>query len=118
MSIIEWLKSDSGQVLVAGGAGATASAMYKWPGLFVAFRQVAVGTVTAYYMSDYAAPIFKWLAGITDLPTEKASAPGAFLVGATGLVIFETILQAAALKSRGNNDFGGKGHVEEDDRRD
>ncbi len=100
VSIIEWLRSDSGQVFVAGGAGATASAVDKWPGLFAAARQIGIGTVTAYYLSDYASPLFKWLAGISDIPADKASAPGAFLVGATGMVIFETILQAVSLKSR------------------
>lgn len=98
MAITEWLRSESGQVLVAGGAGATAAAFHKWPGFFGFIRILVVGTAMAYYLGDYASPLFKWLAGITDLPAEKASYSGAFLIGATGIVLFETLLLAVSLK--------------------
>lgn len=114
MSVLDWLKSESGQVIIAGGAGATAAAVHKWPGIAGFFRILIVGTLMAYYLGDYAAPLFKWLAGITDLPIHKAKNSGAFLVGATGIVLFETILLAVSLKKKEllqngeSDDQGGK----------
>lgn len=97
-TFLEWLRSETGQVLVAGSAGATAAAFHRWPGVFGFVRTLAIGVPTAYYLGDYATPLFKWAAGIVDLPVEKAANSGAFLVGATGVVLFETLMLAVTLK--------------------
>lgn len=108
MSMLEYFKSESGQTLIAGGAGAAASAVHRWPGFFGFLRIMVVGTSMAFYLGDYASPLFKWLAGIADLPTDKATYSGAFLVGATGIVLFETILLAVSLKRKELQQLGGE----------
>jgi hypothetical protein len=106
--VLEWFKSESGQTLIAGGAGAAASALHRWPGFFGFLRIMGVGTAMAFYLGDYASPLFKWLAGVTELPAEKATYSGAFLVGATGIVLFETILLAASFKKKELQQLGGE----------
>lgn len=110
-SILEWLRSETGQVLVAGTAGVTASAFHRWPGFLGFIRTLVIGVPTAYYLGDYATPLFKWAAGVVDLPVDKAANSGAFLVGATGVVLFETLMLAVTLKK---NELQSKGdsHVE------
>lgn len=99
-SFFEWLESETGQVLMAGTAGAVAAAAHRWPGFLGLMRTLLIGVPSAYYLGDYAAPIFKWAAGLVDLPMDKAANSGAFLVGATGVAIFETITVAVALKRK------------------
>jgi hypothetical protein len=108
-TFMDWLRSESGQVIVAGSAGATAAAFHRWPGYFGFVRTLVIGVSTAYYLGDYATPIFKWAAGIVDLPVEKAANSGAFLVGATGVVLFETLMLAVTLKR--NELYKGESHV-------
>ena len=117
----EWLKTESGQTLIAGGAGAVTSIATRWPGFWPATRQLTSGTLTAYYLGDYAEPFFGWLAGTLDLPLDRAYAPGAFIIGATGSFLIETILYAVELK-RSELRRKGASHdvvsVERGDRRD
>jgi hypothetical protein len=111
VTILDWFKSESGQTLIAGMAGAATSAFHKWPGFYGAVRILVVGTAMAYYLGDYASPIFKWIAGIADLSLDRTVNSGAFLVGATGVVLFETILLAISLKK---NELRLKGGNDED----
>lgn len=98
--LFEFLQSEAVSLGVAGIAGAVASAMVEWRGPKELIRKVVVGGIAAYYASDLAVPMLRFLLPGIGLDAEKAPNLAAFIMGMFAIVIFEFIYKVIRTRNK------------------
>lgn len=97
-SIGEWAFGQSGQIAIAGLAGAAVNAALEWNGVRVAFRKIFVGSTSAFFLGPIGLPVMQWAFGKIDVPPESAASVGGFVMGLVGLFFVEVLI--AAVRAR------------------
>lgn len=90
MRISEFLGPD-GLILVSGAIGSIVSAITHDGNRAAKLRIVSVGTLSSYFLHPIALPAIQGAFGVIGADTEGALPLAGFVVGATAIIIVETI---------------------------
>lgn len=88
-SVLEWLYSESGRILIASAIGSAIAVLLDWTGSHK-IKKFFVGTIIGAYTYELALPITKFLIG-SFVDKEPSIALSGFLMGYLGIVFVETL---------------------------
>lgn len=90
-SVLEWLYSESGRILIASAIGSAIAVLLDWTGShFDKIKKFFVGTIIGAYTYELALPITKFFIG-SFVDKEPSIALSGFLMGYLGIVFVETL---------------------------
>lgn len=104
-SLIEWLFSHSGQVMLAGLAGAAVNAILEWGGVLSSLRKLVIGFLCSIYLGPIGLPVLDWTFGKLSIPADQAPLAAGFTMGLCGLFVVEVIVRT--VKARRDATQGG-----------
>lgn len=113
MTLMEWLTSNKGELLLSGFAGSAVSVAMEFNGWRSSIRRLFIGGVTAYYLGPITIPLLQWAIGSLPIPVDAANIAtlGGFVCGLCGIIINEIILKALRIRSaelKGHDDVNHK----------
>jgi hypothetical protein len=111
-SFWEWIFSHSGQVMLAGLAGAAVNAILEWGGVLSALRKLVIGFLCSIYLGPLGLPILEWSFSKAAIPTEQAPLAAGFTMGLCGLFVVEVIYRTVKARRdavQGGNDAPNAG---------
>jgi hypothetical protein len=91
-SILGWLGGKSGQVAIAGLAGAATHAVFEWQGWASFTKKLTIGSTSAYFLSPIGVPALQYAFGKIDIPPDNVASVGGYITGLGGLFIVEILL--------------------------
>lgn len=104
MWFVNWLLSDLGQTVIAGGLGG----VVRWLALKEAFRQglssVAIGSICSIYLGPVATPLLSPVVGRLLADPASQVGLGGFLIGTGGVAVVGFIIDLWRTRRRNGND--------------